>query len=364
MSDTLSRNFADPGKDYRSAPFWSWNSRMDPREVRRQVRDMKAHGMGGFFMHSRVGLETPYMSGEWMRAIRAAVEEAARVGMKAWLYDEDRWPSGAAGGLVPARGEACRQKRLTMRIHREKFTPAGDELRVFAICTDRARLRAARRLRASDTTKRGETALTFGMETSEPGPWFNGWPYGDNLSAESVRALIETTYIPYGDALKKHIPRVVPGIFTDEPNVSQRSPHPDRARNIPWTAAFVDEFKARRGYNLLDVLPSFFFDGPRSRKVRHDYWKTVCELFAQNFSKQLGTWCRRHKFALTGHYNAEGSLLSQMNSAGAVMPNYVWQDAPGIDILTEQRREFLTVKQTSSVASQFGRKTVLCEIYG
>ena len=99
MSDTLKRNFRKAGKDYRSAPFWSWNGRMAPGEVRRQVRDMKAHGMGGFFMHSRVGLETEYMSDEWMRAIEAAVDEAAKIGMNAWLYDEDRWPTGAAGGL-------------------------------------------------------------------------------------------------------------------------------------------------------------------------------------------------------------------------------------------------------------------------
>ncbi|HUU43746.1 MAG TPA: glycosyl hydrolase, partial [Planctomycetota bacterium] len=140
--------------------------------------------------------------------------------------------------------------------------------------------------------------------------------------------------------------------------------HRDGYRLVPWTASFVEEFKTRRGYDILDALPSYFYDGPRSVKVRHDYWKTVTELFAQNFSKQLGTWSREHGFALTGHYNAEGSLLSQMNSAGAVMPNYVWQDAPGIDILTEQRYEYLTAKQCSSVASQFGRKWVLSELYG
>ena len=364
MSGKLIRAFRNPGKDYRSAPFWSWNSRMDPAEVRRQVRDMKAHGMGGFFMHSRVGLETEYMGPAWMRAIKAAVDEAAKIGMNAWLYDEDRWPSGAAGGLVPARGEACRQKRLTLRFHRRRSKPTGRELCLFAVKTTGDKLVSARRLKDPSSLNRGETALSFTMETSEPGPWFNDWPYGDNLSAESVRALIETTYIPYGDALGKHIPKTVPGIFTDEPNVSQRSPHPERARNIPWTAAFVEEFKARRGYDILGALPSFFFDGPRSVKVRHDYWKTVCELFAQNFSKQLGQWCRKNGLALTGHYNQEGSLLAQMREAGAVMPNYVWQDAPGIDILTEQRHEYLTAKQCASVAAQFGRKRVLSELYG
>ena len=359
----MHREFRNPGKDYRSAPFWSWNGRMKPGEVRRQVRDMKAHGMGGFFMHSRVGLETRYMGPEWMRAIEAAADEAAKIGMNAWLYDEDRWPSGAAGGLASSRGEACQKKRLVMRTVTKTFKPTGKELAAFAVKTKDERLLSARRLKGAAKPKRGETVVTFTMEVCEPTPWHNGWPYGDNMSAESVRALIETTYIPYGDALKQHIPKVVPGIFTDEPNIAQ--PARERGNRLaPWTAAFVEEFKARRGYDILDALPSFFFDSPRSIKVRHDYWKTVTELFAQNFSRQLGTWSRKHGLALTGHYNQEGSLLGQMNSAGATMPNYVWQDAPGIDILTEQRHEYITAKQCSSVASQFGRKWVLSELYG
>jgi hypothetical protein len=51
-------------------------------------------------MHSRVGLDTPYLGEEFMSCVRACVDEAQRKGMLAALYDEDRWPSGAAGGLV------------------------------------------------------------------------------------------------------------------------------------------------------------------------------------------------------------------------------------------------------------------------
>ena len=97
MSSNLKKQFLDPGHQFRGAPFWSWNGRLEPEELRRQIRDMKEHGMGGFFMHSRVGLETPYLGTEWMEAVKACVDEAKKVGMDAWLYDEDRYPSGAAG---------------------------------------------------------------------------------------------------------------------------------------------------------------------------------------------------------------------------------------------------------------------------
>ncbi|MBC7321273.1 hypothetical protein H5T89_11595, partial [bacterium] len=62
----LKEKFLNPDKDYRGAPFWSWNDKLDPEELDRQIRDMKSSGMGGFFMHSREGLETPYLSEEWM----------------------------------------------------------------------------------------------------------------------------------------------------------------------------------------------------------------------------------------------------------------------------------------------------------
>ncbi|KPL01389.1 MAG: hypothetical protein AMK75_05225, partial [Planctomycetes bacterium SM23_65] len=370
MGAELRKTFRNPGKDYRSAPFWSWNDRMRPAEVRRQVRDMKAHGMGGFFMHSRFGLETKYMGPEWMKCIRAAVAEAKKVGMNAWLYDEDRWPSGSGGGMICARSDAFKQKRLVMRVHPKAYHPTGTELAVFAVKLDegdgRRGLLAMHKRNAARPTrpKRGEAVLSVAAEVSPASAWFNGYPYSDNMSAESVRAFLEMNYVPYVDALREHIPHVVPGVFTDEPNVSAGGPARGGVRILPWSTHFAEEFQRRRGYSFLDQAPHFFFDGAWSIKIRHDFWKTVTELFAENYSKQLGQYCRRHRLALTGHYNQEGGLLMQLRQAGAVMPNYVWQDAPGIDILTEQASEFVTAKQCSSVANQFGRKRVLSELYG
>jgi hypothetical protein len=40
MTDPLRKEFTNPGKDYRSVPFWSWNDRLQAGELRRQVRDM------------------------------------------------------------------------------------------------------------------------------------------------------------------------------------------------------------------------------------------------------------------------------------------------------------------------------------
>ena len=49
-------------------------------------------GFGGFHMHARYGLKTPYLSKEFGEAVKTCIEKAETEGMTAWIYDEDRWP--------------------------------------------------------------------------------------------------------------------------------------------------------------------------------------------------------------------------------------------------------------------------------
>ncbi len=84
----------------RPVPFWSWNDKLEPDELRRQIGAMQNAGMGGFFMHARGGLETEYLSEEWFCAVEASVDEAKKRGMQAWCYDENGWPSGFVGGKL------------------------------------------------------------------------------------------------------------------------------------------------------------------------------------------------------------------------------------------------------------------------
>ena len=92
--------FKNPTCEYRGTPFWAWNDRLDPEELIRQIHIFKEMGFGGFHMHVRTGLDTEYLSDEYMEAIRLCIDEAKKLDMLAYLYDEDRWPSGSCGGRV------------------------------------------------------------------------------------------------------------------------------------------------------------------------------------------------------------------------------------------------------------------------
>ena len=96
----------NPPKEYRSAPFWGWNDRLQKENLGEQIEGFKKAGMGGFFIHSREGLETEYLSTEWMEDVKFCVDKAQENDLELWIYDEDKWPSG---GTAEGRTQAENQ---------------------------------------------------------------------------------------------------------------------------------------------------------------------------------------------------------------------------------------------------------------
>ena len=92
--------FQNPGSEYRAAPFWAWNCRMTKAEIDNTLDALKAMGMGGGHIHCRTGMDNPYMGEEFLELVKYSWKKSLEKDMLTWLYDEDRWPSGAGGGLV------------------------------------------------------------------------------------------------------------------------------------------------------------------------------------------------------------------------------------------------------------------------
>ena len=97
-----SQLFRRPSAEYRGCPLWSWNNKLNEDNLLAQIDDFEEMGMGGFHIHSRVGLDTEYLGGEFMDLVTKCVRKAGEKNLLACLYDEDRWPSGCAGGKVVA----------------------------------------------------------------------------------------------------------------------------------------------------------------------------------------------------------------------------------------------------------------------
>ena len=367
--------FLSPTSPYRGKPFWAWNGPLEAEELRRQIRVFKRMGLGGGFMHSRVGLATPYLSEEWFDLIRACADEARKNDMEAWLYDEDRWPSGAAGGLVTKDPE-YRQRYLRMTIADPKsFKPAGDEFGIFLASVEGNTASGVRQVKASELSeaKDGEWVLAFRRVLADPSPWYNDQTYLDTLSPEAVAKFIQVTHDAYARSVGEDFGPVMPGIFTDEPNHGGLSLREGRG-NAPWTDSLPQVFRDRYSYDLIPHLPEIFFkigDADFS-KVRRDYHDCLAYMFSRNFGEQIFKWCEEHGLLFTGHVLAEENLRSQTSVVGSAMRFYEFMQAPGIDILRGEiltreggtSPEYSTAKQCSSVLDQFGRKWLLSELYG
>ena len=105
-------SFKSSNTDCGALCFWSWNDYLEKDELRRQLEDFSKGCFRGVLIHSRAGLRIPYMGEEWFDLYRFAIEEAKRLGLEVWIYDEDGWPSGFAGGQVTALGEKYWLKML------------------------------------------------------------------------------------------------------------------------------------------------------------------------------------------------------------------------------------------------------------
>ena len=103
--------FKNPTSEYRGTPFWSWNCKLDPTELCRQIEIFKKMGFGGFYMHPRDGLDTEYLSEEFMDAVKKCADKAEKEDMLACLYDEDRYSSGFAGGIL-TKNPRYRERKL------------------------------------------------------------------------------------------------------------------------------------------------------------------------------------------------------------------------------------------------------------
>ncbi|MCK5737836.1 hypothetical protein KAH55_01590 [bacterium] len=371
MNKQLMKDFINPGSQYRGAPFWAWNGKLDPDELRRQIRVMHRMGLGGFFMHSRVGLATEYLSEDWFECVNACIDEAEKLDMQAWLYDEDRWPSGAAGGLV-TKNQKYRRRALGVEVLKPtaKLNWDADTVAAFSARIDNITVSEVKRIaKGKQPVKPAKdmAVLRFFIKIDDCSDWYNGQTYLDTLNDEAVREFIKVTHAVYAKRVGEHFGKRVPGIFTDEPNYGIAiSTLTGTTKSVPWTGRLVSVFKERYGYDILKHLPELFFElaGKEISQVRYHYYDCITHLFVDAFSHQIGDWCDQNNMQHTGHVLLEETLSSQTNMVGSAMRFYEYMQAPGIDILTEKKREYDTARQCSSVARQFGRKWRLSETYG
>jgi hypothetical protein len=333
------QEFKSPSSEYRSVPFWSLNDSLDSGEIRRQLGLMKQAGQGGAFLHSRVGLLTPYLGDEWFDIMETGVKTCDSLGLQAWFYDEDKWPSGFAGGIVPLADQKFRSRQLA-RIPADAFVDPEDSVL----------FRDERHQYICHVAKLGMSA-------------YNGTCWVDLMNPDMVDFFIDCSYSPYIRKFKGK--RSVRGIFTDEPQVkATRVPCKGADAQIPYSPYMEAKFKNLWGYDLDPVLPSLVDTAEGWRVHRLHYHRTVAACLEEAFSAKIGNYCDAHGFVWTGHYNGEDTPSTNVVHEGNLMQQLRHMSQPGCDALGLQLQTFHNAKVTTSVANQYGKDRRLVEIFG
>lgn len=331
--------FRNPGTEYRSLLFYSLNDSLKSNVIDRQMREFREGGCGGVFFHARIGLLTPYLGPEWWEAMDAGVAAAEREGLQAWFYDEDKWPSGFAGGKIPLADKEFTSQCI-VRTGRD------------------AALKPGARLLARDSL------YQYATDMAAWGEWrFNGTAYVDPLSRDMVRAFIDTTYKPYVERYRDKFGTVAFGMFTDEPQIAPR-PSVANSGSVSYTPGLAAAFRESNGYDLAEVLPLLFSRDTGYEKARIHYYRTIARLFEQNFARQIGDYCAGNGLSFTGHFMGEESMMSVARYSGNGMALYRHMQIPGIDHLRLSLGNLTNCKSMNSVANQYGQRRRICEAFG
>lgn len=322
--NTMTEKLKNPPKKYRPVPFWSWNTELRTEETKWQIDEMERMGMGGFFMHARGGLTTEYLGKDWMDNVRASIKEAEMLGMYAWGYDENGWPSGFGSDAVNGLGIEYQQKYL-----RYEFTgePVESERTI------------------TNAEYNGKNVHFY----YEVNPF-----YVDTLNGKVTDEFLRSTHEKYkallGDDFKN-----MAGFFTDEPQVSRGG--------MPWSFTLEDEYKKAYGESLLPRLCDLFFDTENGSVTRFRFWKLITYLFSENYMGRIYKWCNDNCVMLTGHAVCEEGHTDALEANGAIMPNYEYMHIPGVDKLALEVNRYLLNPQVTSVCAQLGKKQILTESF-
>ncbi len=333
--DRLIEKLKDVPAQYRSAPFWSWNGELEPNELCRQIAKMQENGMGGFVIHARAGLTDEYMGEKWFECIEVCIQEAKRRGMYVWLYDENGWPSGFAGGKL------LENKSFLISAVKHEITEAWREGATASFFYKNGKIE-----RVYQPMKRGKYIHIY---------TYKNHSYVDLCNPDVTESFIRETHDKYYKRFGEEFGKTVRGFFTDEPQWFRS--------DTPYSDQLVSYFRDKYNEDVIDKLPLLFIDGEGYKEFRFRYYSALNEMINENFFHKLFDWCEAHNCLLTGHGIDERSFMGQMICSGNVMPFYEYMQLPGIDHLQRFYNGTRIAKQVSSVAKQTGRKQILTETF-
>lgn len=390
----LRSEFKNPSSGFRPVALWFWNGRLCEDEIRRQMVEFKKGGLGGVLIHARSGYDVEYLSDRWWDMMAAAVEAARENDLAVWIWDEDGWPSGSAGGRVTDGAEERQAWKLTITsaVAGPPIPVEGQEGLREVMAVFRVKIRTtvsgegtvSERLEEWDRVDPETVQIEGGHSDDRRLIVCTAAPEGyvDLLNPEVTRRFLEITHSQYEARLGAEFGGVIKGFFTDEPQIPQWPGCVEPA--FPWTPNLPELFRERYGYDLIPLLPLLVYDAvdrAATVRVRCDFWQWVSERFAEGFYRPIYEYCESKGLLLTGHAIDEEDLFGHVRMQGDLMRNLQYMHISGVDHLFSRTDQSyliegptwssyrvvegtIHVKHVSSAAHLHGREQCLVECFG
>ncbi len=358
-----------------------WMRGEDEATLRREIGKIAACGIRAVCVEARP--HDDFCGPGWWHDMDIVLDEAKKRDMRVWILDDKHFPTGYANGLIeskyPERKKqylACTvadvfgaSRELTLNVRRmlkpsigfwEIGNPVDREERA------NNRLFALTALRFEECSRFCEDAVDltacvdengFARFTLPEGAWRvhalyvtrtdGGNPAYinmlDEISAHTqIEGVYEAHYAHYADEFGK----TIAGFFSDEPQFGNT---PDQVFDtklgkkkmpLPWSDEMAAMLRARHGDRLHAELPFLFAESADKQigpQIRYDYMDCATRLYAKNFSRPIGEWCRAHGVEYIGHVVEDNGVHSRLGlGAGHWFRAMEGQDMAGIDVIGSQ----------------------------
>ncbi|MFN3420150.1 MAG: glycosyl hydrolase [Armatimonadota bacterium] len=345
----LQRAFRQPPSSAKPHTWWHWvNGNVTKEGITADLESLAKAGIGGVQLFN-VDVGVPngpvkFFSREWFDLFRHAVQEAGRLGLEFCVHNCAGWSSSGGPWVKP---EHAMQMVVTSQIQVKgptKFanklpqpkTRAGyyRDIAVLAFPTPKGNLRIENlRARAAyerannivppkgiaappeavirlssivDLTNRLQpdgrlewdvpegdwTILRIGHtptgKGNHPAPQEGRGLEVDKMSREALDAFWKSAIEPLLREVGPLASKVFNNVLVDSYEVGCQN----------WTPKFREEFRKRRGYDLLPYLPvlaGYVVESVEvSERFLWDYRRTIADLFAENYYGYFAELCRKH----------------------------------------------------------------------
>jgi alpha-L-rhamnosidase len=356
-NDALREGFLNPPDDARPLMRWWWfGPAVTKPELRKELETMRGAGIGGVEIQpvypmavddAAKGIRNlQYLSPEFLDAVGFANRTARELGMRVDITLGSGWPYGGPKTTLDLAAGRLRLARIPLTGSGKPALEAGESI----IASFDGRALDPEVAKGIDRTFKDSSA-----PTAESKLYFIAGHTGQQVKRAAFGA--EGNVLDHFNraAIDEHLRDIAEpllGAFGDKPPYSVFSDSLE-VYGADWTANLPEEFKKRRGYDLIPHLPELAAGGTRQAEaVRHDWGKTLDELIRENYLAPLAEFAAKHHTLFRSQTYGDPAVTL----ADEATPQLI--EGEGM-----QWRKFSYTRWATSAAHLYGRNVVSAETW-